>query len=130
MLQLTWLALYCLVLGRITRAQNSANTLNALVGSAASFHGYLNEEFNQIVVELSARHKWQYLTSNTHVRSPKPPDVQARDNAVWSNIASQAITLHGRAPRTLLFLLKFHWDYEILANIGSHVAHDLPKTTM
>lgn len=112
-----------LILGRNALAAHTRSSVlfneptpyNALVGSVGSFHGYLNEEFNQIVVELSTRHRWQSVPPSTDgVASTKLPEDRA----------------YGREPSTLLFLLKFHWNYGLLAKLGPRLVHDLPDTTM
>lgn len=110
-----------LILGRVALAAHTSSVLrneptpySALVGNVASFHGYLNGEFNQIVVELSTRHRWQSVPPRTDgVTSTKLPKQRA-----------------GRAPKTLLFLIKFHWNYGLLAKLGPRVAQVLPDTTI
>jgi hypothetical protein len=103
-------------------------TYKALVGSMASLHGYLNQEFNQMVVELTARHRWNRLPPSSHTRSTKLLVGEAHGS--WPEIESRAIAVHGHTPSALLFIVKFHWNYRTLVNLGPRLPHHLPGTNM
>lgn len=101
---------------------------SAFVGSLGSFRNYLNEEFNRVIVELAATDQWWALSPRV------PPTIMNTANSGtsttqgWAELERQLITEHGRPPRALLFVVKFHWNFGTLAQLGRRCDRHLTDT--
>lgn len=114
-------------LQRISPRTHENAMYSAFVGSLASFRGYLNKEFNRVVVELASTHQWRVLslpvaTFPTSIDT----DKVAPSRLGWIDVEHKLVTEHGRPPSALLFVLKFHWNYGVLAQLGRR--HDRHTT--
>lgn len=90
---------------------------NAFVGNLDSFRGYLNDEFNQLIVELATRHQWRALQLDV-ARALLP--IAGRKKGGWANRG--LVAANDYAPSTLLFVLKFRWNYGVITQLG--LQHD------
>jgi hypothetical protein len=52
-----------------------------------------------------------------------------RGDISWGDIESYALGKYGRAPKALLFVLKFHRNYFGLARLGPRPAHRVGLST-
>jgi hypothetical protein len=91
----------------------------AFVGNNASFRGYLNEEFHQIIQNIAADRRWKSIG----VDDDGGGDSNAARVLTWSSIDRRAIETCGQLPAALLFLLKFHWNYAAMAQLGTQRRH-------
>jgi hypothetical protein len=91
----------------------------AFVGNNASFRGYLNAEFHQIIQNIAADRRWTSLG----VDDDGGGDRKAARVLTWSSIDRRAIEKYGHLPAALLFTLKFHWNYAAMAQLGTQRRH-------
>lgn len=92
----------------------------AYYGREASYKGYLNEEFHLLLQGLaSPRFRWR------HISVDKPPK-----ETTWLDVEEASGRQHGCAPSALLFVIKFHWEFANLVQLGPRVPGVLDNTMM
>lgn len=90
--------------------------------------GYLNEEFHLVVATLASRassQQWRTFTVEAGRRSRS-----GLASPSWDGLKRRAIALYGRVPSALLSVVKFHWDYVALSQLGPQLHGDAPTVKM